>query len=137
MSKGRIYSNLDVNLTDAERAKIEKEEYETFLVDQQIQNTEEYKHHGMLNPRNATITKTQENWDAADVRKRRAEGKPVLPVWTIETEDGNVVNILSDADREAVMQGYVCENCLGWQESNIDINCKTIRGFSCGYKRSL
>lgn len=137
MSKKKIYSNIDIDLTDAERYKTERDEYNTHLVDEQIKNTDDYKSHGFLNARNATVTKTQEEWDAKDVRERRAAGKPVLPVWVMETETGDIVYILSDADREAVQHGYICENCLGWQKDNLTLKCETLKGFSCNYtKRS-
>ena len=77
------------------------------------------------------------SWDAADVRKRRDEGLPVKSVYTWEDEYGEVRHLLTDSDREAVMQGYICENCLGWQKSNLTMECLTTKDFSCNYVRGL
>lgn len=130
-----LISNLDNKLSDAERIKLEREERHTEIVDSHIANSEDYRSQGFLNPRHATVSKKMDTWGADDVRKRRAAGKPVLPAFIVEQPDGEVTYILTEADGEAVSQGYICENCLGWQESNLSLECKTTRGFSCGYRK--
>ena len=132
-----IYSNIDINLSDSDRDRAENEENTSFLLDDKIKKSQGYKNHGFLNPRHATVTKDQDNWDAGDVRARRASGKPVLPAFIMEQDDGEVGFILTEADREAVMQGYVCENCLSWQESILDLKCNSPQGFSCGHTRGM
>jgi hypothetical protein len=61
----------------------------------------------------------------------------VIPIYTIvDPETGDPIWILNDDDAAAAQQGYLCPNCLSWQESIIDINCKTPRGFGCTYVRN-
>lgn len=135
--KQTLYTNADSTVTDQERYERERDERNTEIVQRQIDKAEGYQFHGELNPKAITVTEDQINWDAEDVRRRRAEGKPVLPVYTWEDPaTGEIMHLLTDADQEAVIQGYICENCLGWQKSPLSLKCETVNDFTCNYVRS-
>jgi len=137
-SKKSLYSNIDNNVTDADRAIADRNDELEEAIDRKVKGSDGYETQGQLNPRHATVTETQLSWDAKDIRERRNSGKPVIPVWSFEDDYGETHWILTDEDAEACRLGYICENCLGWQKSNLTIDCETINhSFSCGHRRGL
>lgn len=138
-------TSLSSNLTEPEKAEIEALEKKEAHIEQQVKDTPGLKHHGLLNPHtddkgtpNATIHREQLDYDAGSVRERRNANQPVIPVWYLPDEDtGEVTWILNTADAEACREGYICPQCLTWQESQLDIKCKSLNGFSCGYEKGL
>jgi hypothetical protein len=135
-TRGGIASNVDINLTDKERESTTKDEWNTHVVEEAIRESDTYQYHGALG-RNSSVTVDQDNWNSEDVRSRRAAGKPVIPVFHFLDEDGDVCWILTDEDRAACEQGYICENCLGWQKFPNLRKCELLNGNSCGYSRRL
>lgn len=130
-------------MSPMEKAKIEKEEKATFIVDEAIAESEGYAHLGEISPRtdangvsNVTVTEDQIKYDARDVVARRNEGKPVVPVFYFtDPNTGETHWVLTDEDGAAMEEGYICENCLGWQQDASSWECKTIHNFNCGYSK--
>jgi hypothetical protein len=93
----------------------------------------DYAFRGMFRPGKTDhiISDHQTHMGIGDVIKRKREGKPVIPVF-YHMESGTW--ILSDSDQDAVMSGYICENCLEWQEIPNAPTCNSVSGFSCGWK---
>lgn len=141
MSRGNIQTNLDNKLTSVERSEAERVEREEARVDKLVKDTPALKHHGLLNPHkdskgvsNATIHMDQLKYDARSVRERRNAMAPVIPAFYVPDPDtGEVTWVLNDADAEACEQGYICPQCLSWQASTIEMECRNPKGFSCGY----
>ena len=135
-NRGSITTNLDNTLSDAQRDAIEKDEWNTHVIDEATRESEAYQYQGFLG-RNSALTFEQDSWDSEDVRGRKQRGEPVIPVFSILDEEGEIVWILTDEDRSAVEQGYVCERCLSWQRFPHLPKCEMDNGNSCGYVRRV
>lgn len=131
---GGIISNLDNVLSKLEVIEGEKEERNLHNFESVMDAQTDYEFRGEFVPgKDLLITDRQNNFHVADVLKRRRDGKPIKPIaW--HRESG--MWILTDADQDAVMSGYVCENCLEWQEIP-SVRCNSVSGFSCGYEPPL
>lgn len=115
-------------------SKEEKEEWNTHVIAEAEKETQEYQYQGELNPRQSVITRTQEQWATRDLMKRKHRGEPIIPVFHFtDPETGDTQWVLTDEDAMAVMQGYVCENCLEWQRIPNSPKCEWNNGGTCGY----
>jgi len=114
-------------------SKEEKEEWNTLVVEDAQKHSDEYQFQGQLNPRQSVITQTQDNWDTKKLMRRKNDGKPIVPVFFFDGENGETRWVLTDEDAMAVEQGYVCENCLCWQKLPNSPKCLWENGGSCGY----
>ena len=132
-----INTNVGSKVTDSERLERDREDEFNEKLNRKIAASTGYETQGELNPRHAVVTDVQANWSAKDIRTRRSEGKPVIPVFSFMSDDGENHWVLTDEDAEASRLGYICENCLGWQKSNLTMECLTIKDFSCNYARGL
>lgn len=135
---------VDAKLSHKELADAQKEEKEVSIIEDHISSYKSgYQHTGLITPQRmdngemaVTIPEEHLKWQPKDVRQRRAEGKKVIATgYMIDPNSGDTIWFLNDADGEAVRQGYICDNCLEWQESHITIRCKSIHGRSCGHER--
>jgi hypothetical protein len=138
-----LISNVDNKLTDAERKELEFLDDLEGQIDDHMERevakgetSSGYQFLGAFDPNNPVVTEGHANNSVFDIRRRRDENIPVKPVWVWHDPiTGDPLWILNDEDAEAARQGYLCPNCLSWQESNISLECKTPRGFSCGFER--
>ena len=133
--RGGIVTNLDIKSSKEQLAQQGKDEWNTHVVDETINETEDYKYLGNFAPgRDNTITNTMDSWSLSDVLKRKAENRPIIPVWSYTNSEGEVCWILTDEDELAVQSGYVCESCLCWQAVPSAARCNYPNGNSCGYE---
>lgn len=132
-----ITSNVDINLTPEER---KHEEYKDKLVaihDEAIAETPNQQYLGdKAIGGTITLPEGNINYSLDDYRTRRNRGDRIIPAFSYFDDAGEVVWVLNDVDGEACAQGYICENCLEWQESNLTTECKWMNGGTCGYKRN-
>ena len=137
--RGGVYSNVDVDLTDVERADIEKEIELTDHVAQQMDGHDSYQHTGLWQPgyNELRVTHTHLNQTPKDFRQRRLAGDPIIPVSHYFDETGELHWVLNDVDAQGALEGYICLNCLNWQQSTIELKCNPSHGISCGYTRGV
>ncbi len=129
-----ISSNID--LAKKERQRIEREEKQEAIVEDVLAKQTDHEFRGVHKlGSDLVISKSQDKMNVSDVLRRKREGKPIVPIaYHVESDTW----ILSDADQDAIMSGYVCENCLEWQEVPHSVICKWERtGGSCGYQRPM
>jgi len=114
--KGGIASNLDVELTDAEREEENKIRDLGDAIEMGEKQTDDYHGGEIFNPDNTILTEGHTKNTYKSVRERINENIPMKPVAYIPAEDGSIERwILNDVDAQAVHEGYACQECLGWQ----------------------
>lgn len=135
MSKKKIYSNLDINLSDEEREKEENIRDLADALEEGEKRAPSYAYTGAHNPRATIVTEDHTNNSAKNIRNRRDKGQKIIPVGHITDDDGEVRWLLNDEDVEAVRLGFACENCLEWQKSPLELKCEWlhVRNMGCGY----
>ena len=132
---GGLFSNIDRTMSELEIINAEREETNLAKYNEIMDAQTDYEFRGeFIGGKDLLITDRQNNMNLADVLDRRKKGLKVIPVaWHRPTG----LWILTDADRDAVLSGYLCENCLEWQEVP-NMKCNVLgRDFSCGYTRPL
>ena len=124
---GGIVTNLDVDLTDAERAHIEWEIEATDHLAQTIASASKQSkgYTGVIrsdDPTRNTVRVTKHHRDVtpADVRAKRNSGEPVIP---IAYDSARNVWVLDGIDKAAGEMGYLCAICLAWQDDITTRDC--------------
>lgn len=133
--RGGILTNVGARLTPQQLAELEKEARNVETMEKALASEDgEYGFRGKVKHGGQSVVSGFQDGlqTLADVVKRKHEGKPVVPVYYDDMQDAWV---LTEEDRLAVMSGYLCENCLEWQEVPNSPVCKSIKGgYSCGHR---
>lgn len=125
-------------------SKQEVEEWNQHVFDIALENNDSYQYQGTFAPSRhegmegtILVTHDQLNWKAQDVMSRKARNEPVIPIYSFPPDEhGYQRHLLTEGDAEADRLGYICSNCLQWQESAITLECKwEHNGHTCGYVR--
>lgn len=136
---------VNAKLSKRELAEATRDEKRVEIVNRAVDSAEGYTSLGELSPKrnpdgkpSVTIPEDVLKYEITDLRERRKRGLPVKPVFYYDDPfTGETQYIFTDLDREAMNQGYICENCWGWQKEAITLDCKTIHNFECGYRKSV
>lgn len=93
------------------------------IIDDWLRETDDqYRTHGVISDASELVVPTEflNNHDAVEgferVMRLKAEGLPIQPLYFVEHGDGTITPVLAREDAECVELGYVCPNCLQWQE---------------------
>ena len=134
-----INTNADNKLTDAARKQHEKVEYNTHVVEEAVKETPAHQYVGEMSLNRTggvTVPEAHLKYTPDDFISRMNRGEKVTPVFHYFDNDGDIVWVLNDIDGEACRLGYLCENCLEWQESQLTMKCswRHTPG-SCGYTK--
>lgn len=137
--RGGIVTNLDINLTDKEREDEEMLRDVADAIEMGDKATDDYHGGEVFNPDNAFLTEGHIKNNAKRVRDRINSNEPIKPVGYIPNEDGSVNRwILNDVDADVVLQGYACQECLGWQSVPGLPYCDWKYGEGgCGYRERM
>lgn len=126
-----ITTNVDLRKLTPQQILAGEREERNLAAFEQAMDQPDYQFQGLYAPgKQNLVSTTQVNWSLSDVIRRKHSGEKIIPVM-YHKESG--VWILADEDREAVLSGYVCENCLEWQDIPNHRVCNSVTGFSCGY----
>ena len=135
VGRGGVYTNMDVDLTHSERTHIENEIEMTEAIAEQMKEGSIYT--GQWDPSRDALRVAREQMENTPktFRERRHKLEPVIPVAHFFDNHGELRWVLNDDDAAAAADGQICENCLNYQASTIEIKCNPIHGISCGYTR--